>query len=229
MAIGTKQYKRGLIIAGVTFMVMFAVMIKDSNVVMACVTGLTFSIFGYLIGSRVTDELVLQQALGVAQEHIPAFTVDRHLIGVGSESGILLDQRNNSFLVFDNFGKRHSVLPESAMMACDVIEDGATVSTITTSRTSQLAGAAVGGLVFGGIGAVVGALSGKKKSVSRNDLSEISLRLTVADRTNPVYRITLFKVAKPVLKSSAQGRKAIRSAEDAEGLLQIIMQQSQAA
>ncbi|WP_367846554.1 hypothetical protein [Rhodoferax sp. WC2427] len=232
MAIGTKRYARGALVAVIAFFGVFTLslmMLTAPNPIFVLVLSLVSALIGYRLTSRVTDGLAVQRALVVARKRVPNFVVGQHVIGVDSESGILLDHQGGTILVFDTFGKRLSVLPESALLACDVMEDGNTVSTLTTSRSSQLVGAAVGGLVFGGVGAVVGALSGKKKSISRNDLSEISLRLTVADRISPSYRITLFKVAKPVLKSSTQGRRAIRSAEEAEGLLQIIMQQSQAA
>ena len=74
--------------------------------------------------------------------------------------------------------------------AVEVVENGATVS--QTNRGSQLAGAAIGGLVFGGLGALIGGTSGS--TTTRQNVSSILLKVTVDDRYEPVHNIYFLKL-----------------------------------
>ena len=74
-------------------------------------------------------------------------------------------------------------------------EGDTTTTTITkTSRSSQLAGAAIGGLLLGGTGAVIGGLSGTKTSQSSSSLNEsskFSLKIIINDLASPVFKILM--------------------------------------
>ena len=76
----------------------------------------------------------------------------------------------------------------SKLTAVEMVENGATVT--HTNRGSQLLGAAVGGAVFGGLGAVVGGLSGSSRSQSR--IKSLYLKLTIDDPVLPVWLICFF-------------------------------------
>jgi hypothetical protein len=76
----------------------------------------------------------------------------------------------------------------SQITAVEVVVNGATLT--QTNRGSQLIGAAVGGVVFGGVGAVLGGLSGSSRSHSR--VKSIYLKITLDDRYNPVWMICFF-------------------------------------
>lgn len=73
----------------------------------------------------------------------------------------------------------------------EIIAGGATIT--KTSRTSQLAGAAVGGLLLGGIGAVIGGVSGTK--VTSQDVKDVWLKLLINDTSNPVHLIDFIEGA----------------------------------
>lgn len=180
----------------------------------------------YSINAHVSEKMVLQQALKLAQQQTPNFTIGRQLLGVKNASGILLDAQHGQFMVFEDHGKRHSILPYAGLMQCEIVEDGHAVSVMSTNRGSQLLGAAVGGLAFGGVGAVVGALTGRKTSQGSAMLSELALRLTVEDEITPTFRVVLFSVNKPVAKTSKLAKQAVRSAEDASALIAIVMRKA---
>lgn len=75
------------------------------------------------------------------------------------------------------------------LAAVEVVENGATVS--TTNRGSQLAGAAIGGLALGGVGALIGGLSGSR--TTRHKIASVVLKVTVDDLHHPVHSITFLK------------------------------------
>jgi len=70
-----------------------------------------------------------------------------------------------------------------------VIKDGATVT--STNRSAQLAGAAIGGLTLGGVGLLLGGLSGSRRS--RSTISSLAIKIIVDDRTAPVHTVQFFR------------------------------------
>jgi hypothetical protein len=76
------------------------------------------------------------------------------------------------------------------LIGSEVIEDGQSLT--ETRRGSQIGGAIVGGVLLGGVGAVIGGLSGKKRTVS--EVSRVALRLTIESTSSPVIEIHLLAV-----------------------------------
>ena len=97
--------------------------------------------------------------------------------------------------------------PFEDIIACEVIIDGEIVT--KTSRGSQLMGAAVGGVLFGGVGAVVGALTGQKKN--SEDIKQIIVKIVLNDLKIPNIKINL--------------GKSIAQAKDIEDYIKIILHQ----
>jgi hypothetical protein len=71
----------------------------------------------------------------------------------------------------------------------EVLRDGASIT--STNRGSQLAGAALGGLAFGGVGMIVGGLSGSTRS--QPTIQSVSIKVIVDDRVAPVHVIEFFR------------------------------------
>lgn len=70
----------------------------------------------------------------------------------------------------------------------EVQRDGTTIS--STNRGSQALGAAAGALAFGGVGAIIGGLSGS--STQQERVCRISLAIRVRDNNHPVHSVTFF-------------------------------------
>ncbi|MCA9767080.1 MAG: hypothetical protein KC455_11765 [Carnobacterium sp.] len=102
-----------------------------------------------------------------------------------------------------------------------LIIDGESIT--TTSRGSQLGGAFVGGALFGGAGAVVGGLSGEKST--RQNISQIYIKLTLLSEGNSIKKFILLDVKNPIEKSSAQFKKIYEEAMELEGRLKTIIHQ----
>ena len=71
----------------------------------------------------------------------------------------------------------------------EIIRNGGTLT--STSRGSQLVGAAVGGIAFGGVGALIGGLSGSKSTIEK--IQKLEIKLTIEDNENPIYRVLMFE------------------------------------
>ena len=73
----------------------------------------------------------------------------------------------------------------------ELLKDGTTVT--RTNRGSQAVGVAVGALALGGVGAVIGGLSGSSTATER--VRRISLAVYVDDPNMPIHKITFFNYA----------------------------------
>lgn len=112
-----------------------------------------------------------------------------------NSSAAILDKENEKLHVFystyqEPIGKIHTYEHFHCNFA-DIIESEVIVDnqTITkTARGSQLGGALVGSVLAGGIGAIIGGLSGSKRSDDYIKRAEI--KLTINDLENPVCKIT---------------------------------------
>ncbi|MBB6124593.1 hypothetical protein [Sphingobium subterraneum] len=151
---------------------------------------------------RSKDRLALIEELA-AQYELDELFVSRQ---DGSAVGMNFDTRQVLLGKIDAM----RVLPFSKIMAVEVLSNGVSIS--KTNRGSQLAGAAVGGLVLGGLGALAGGLTGSRRS--RERLGAISLKVAVNDREDPYSQISLFSAgAKGLDAQSPHGQSTMALAE----------------
>lgn len=115
------------------------------------------------------------------------FTSTQEVIGSDGMSGLSVDEQRKKICLID-----HStpdvitrIISYRDILSCEISEDG--VEMTKTSRTSQLGGALVGGLALGGVGMIVGGLSGKK--VTAGKVTRVDLRITVNDTKQPIHII----------------------------------------
>lgn len=124
----------------------------------------------------------------------------RFFLHYDSGKGVALDvDEKLLYFLSHNANKEVSLKkrPFSSLLESEVVEDGITVT--KTARGSQLAGAAIGGVLAGGTGAVIGGLSGTKEGVEV--VSSVDLKLLFNDMENPVEIIRFFS---PMINKSAK-------------------------
>lgn len=106
--------------------------------------------------------------------------------------GIAIDDQSKQICLIKDEALRF--ITYSDMIESEIMLGADTIT--KTSRSSQLAGAAVGGLLLGGAGAVIGGLSGK--TVASQNVKEVSLKLLINDTSNPVHLIVFNSATNPV-------------------------------
>jgi hypothetical protein len=128
-------------------------------------------------------------------------------------------------IILASGGQPEKVYDFAQISAVEIVENGATLT--QTNRGSQLLGAVVGGLAFGGVGAVVGALSGSSRT--RERLRSIALKITVDDHQQPVYTIYFFRSSakKGADRESVITRMQLQYVERFHGHIVNAMRQSQ--
>jgi hypothetical protein len=88
----------------------------------------------------------------------------------------------------------YTILTPDNIIESTVYIDDMVVSKVTTGTVGSLTGAAVGGLLTGGTGAIVGAIAGKRsKSKSEVRVRKISINLTMKDPSKPHAELIFHK------------------------------------
>jgi hypothetical protein len=68
---------------------------------------------------------------------------------------------------------KHCIFPFNSLISVEISENGATVS--KTNRGGQMAGAAIGAIALGGVGAVIGGLSSGKTNLEKSNKASINI------------------------------------------------------
>jgi hypothetical protein len=143
------------------------------------VLGIVGAVFAAIHNDKVVKEVTRRVHSRYKIDEIYVSVADRSLVGIGFDSHKII-------LGAGNFDAAYNF---SQIVAVALVENGTTVT--QTSRGSQLLSAAVGGVAFGAVGAIVGGLSGSSRS--RERLRGIALKVTVDDRLRPVHTIIFLR------------------------------------
>jgi hypothetical protein len=108
------------------------------------------------------------------------------------EKAILIDEKKSVIALFDKVNDiyKQQLYDFSQVIATEIYEDDSSV--IKTDRSSQLGGALVGGFLAGGVGAIIGGLSGKEKI--NKQAKRLTLRITLDDLKSPLQQINFLNL-----------------------------------
>lgn len=143
-----------------------------------------------IFGATIYESRKTRHRIAQTLEALPEFTATQKLI-VGN-SGIAADEARGSLALIVVTSKEVSVRVVSFrdIISAEIFEDGSSVT--RTERTSQLAGSLVGGLALGGVGAIIGGLSGN--TITTKKCKRIDLRLVVNDTKIPIHDLTILNI-----------------------------------
>lgn len=120
------------------------------------------------------------------------FRRSQYLLSQDARTGIALDDTGKKVclvkFIDNNVSMR--VIGTDKLLSSRIIENGSTIT--RTSRSSQAGGALVGGLAIGGIGVLVGGLSGKTNSTRR--IKKVDLQVTISDTRRPIHTVNLMNI-----------------------------------
>jgi hypothetical protein len=83
------------------------------------------------------------------------------------------------------------------ILRSEILIDGVQVT--RTSRSSQLGGAILGGILAGGVGAIIGGLSASQETT--NEIKRVDLNIIVNDTSSPQLAITLIKPESGIIEA----------------------------
>lgn len=145
-----------------------------------------------------------------------------HLIAISEETEEVaiiehkFDVKNNQS-DFDLY-----VLDFEEVMEIGIVEDESSIT--STSRGSQLGGAIVGGLLAGGVGAIIGGLSAS--STTNTKVKKIQLKIVVDDFDNPVYFINFLNEVYPISKNDEKYINAMEQVNRWYGIMSIVIKRA---
>jgi hypothetical protein len=135
---------------------------------------------------------------------------------------IAIDELNKKIYIYSLHDKTNCYDFNDIIQSELIIDD----QTVTSSnRGSQIVGMAIGGMLAGGIGALIGGLSGGK--TTKQEIKNIELKLTINDMNNPNFRINFLSPLTKVgwSKDSVRVKNAFSEIEKWHGYFDIILKQ----
>ncbi|USD36024.1 MULTISPECIES: SHOCT domain-containing protein [Ferrimonas] len=168
--------------------------------------------------SRSSSKKQMRQSL----ETLAEFTPSQQLMANDGNTGIALDESSQKLCLIrqGTLEPELTLLEYADLLSVEVFEDGHTVT--RTARGSQLGGALIGGLALGGVGAIVGGLSGKK--VASDKVQRIDLRLLVNNTERPLLDLNLMDAE--AQKGGLVYNAAMQQARHWHGLLEVLIQRA---
>lgn len=137
----------------------------------------------------------------------------------GMATAIMLDKENNIHL-FDYTS--HKKINYKDILQVEIIEDKETVT--QTSRKSQIAGSALGGLALGGVGAIIGGLSGNKKTTEK--FRDLGIRIIVNNATSPIHEFDFYNFKNPIKKDSEEFQLAYSQVYEWYKTIEVLISQA---
>ena len=106
------------------------------------------------------------------------------------------------------------------LISVEIVEDGTTLT--KTVRSSQLGGVFVGGLVLGGVGAIIGGLSGTTKTTGK--VRRVDLRIVVDDTAKPLHDVAF--LASEVAKDNGTYKIALSHAGRWQRVIEVLIRRA---
>jgi len=159
------------------------------------------------------------KALDLAFSSIRDFTQTARWTCGTLDQAMAIDASRGKLALVRLYGDAHhtTVLAATQVMSAEIIEDGTHIQ--KTARMGQIGGAALGGLVLGPAGAIIGGLSGQKKQINKASL--IELNILTENIREPLFQATFLNVETD--KSGAIYRTAIQDARLWQGRIKALI------
>jgi hypothetical protein len=187
---------------------------------MECGTLIVIIIVAVIIGViiQVANTNQKKKTMEDAIKALPEFSVSQQIMSCDGSSGIAVDQgRKKICLIANTMSTSNRIVSYKDILSVELFEDGDSIT--KTSRSSQVGGALVGGLLLGGAGAIIGGLSGKTRTSDK--VKQIDLRIIVNDPNTPLHDIKFLNLESK--KDSVIYKNAMQSARHWHGVLEVLI------
>lgn len=175
----------------------------------------------FAIGVAANNKKMLE-ALEASLRSRTDFTLSQHFVGCDLKTGIALDESRGKLCLMTRSGEQFALrmIEMRDIVSAELFEDGDSVT--KTMRSSQLGSALIGGLAFGGVGALVGGLSGKTRTSTK--IKQIALRIVANDPSSPLHDITFMNTEQK--KDGIVYKAAMKNARHWHGILEILIKRA---
>jgi len=156
-------------------------------------------------------------------ENIQNFNSSQKFISENLINAIAIDESTQKICLLSYYQNNinQKIINYNDILSSELFIDNDTIT--KTSRMSQAGGTLVGAALLGGVGAVIGGLSGKK--TSSDVVKRIDLRLVINDMSNPMYDINFLNME--TKKNSLIYNASLNKARHWSGIIDIVIRNSE--
>ncbi|WDQ30457.1 hypothetical protein PTQ21_18640 [Paenibacillus marchantiae] len=158
-----------------------------------------------------------QEKLTGLMNGLPDFISSQVFANEKHDTAIAIDDQSNKLCIIDS---EIRVFSSSDILELELVEDD--VQLTRTTRGSQVGGAIVGSVLAGGVGAVIGGLSGQK-TTSNDKVKRVYLKLMVNDIKRPNVTVDFLNEKKEILKKDKKAIDASNKANHWYGVLSVLI------
>lgn len=127
-----------------------------------------------------------------------------------SSTGMIAISKDYSKIVLCKSDQQHRVVYPSDLIEMVLEVNDSVESKSTSGIGGSLTGAALGGVLTGGTGAIIGAIAGKGGTTStRSGISSIVIKLVLKNTSDPLFILTFLEGEKTWERTSSVGKMAI--------------------
>lgn len=150
------------------------------------------------------------------------FSPTQQIMGCDGNSGLAVDEPRKKLCLISNgaVGVSERIITYKDILSVELFEDGTSIT--KTVRSSQIGGAIVGGLVLGGVGAIIGGLSGKSETSGK--IKRVDLRLIVNDTQSPLHDVAFMNIESK--KDGIIYTQAIAQARRWHGIIEVLIKRA---
>jgi hypothetical protein len=182
------------------------------------------AVIGILVGTFQAIEKSQKKSKLKTKITNTSFSTKQQAVSEDGSTALGVDEKNKKIFIASSATPNNDPVTYSYrdILSVELFVDGIEVT--KTSRASQLGGALLGGLALGGVGALIGGLSGSTKTKGKT--RRIDIRLIVNDKNNPIYDVNFMDT------ESAPGglvyEQAMKRARYWHGLVTVLIKEADA-
>lgn len=175
------------------------------------------------VSSSVEANKKKKKAIELKLKSLLDFDPTQQVIGSDGNSGLAVDESREKLCLITISGTVVStrVISNKDILSAELFEDDDSIT--KTVRSSQIGSAIIGGLLLGGVGALVGGLSGKKETSGK--VKHIDLRLLVNDTNSPLHDVAFMNVEGK--KGGIIYTQAIQVARKWHGIVEVLIKRAE--
>jgi len=160
------------------------------------------------------------KASKIAFDNLPDFKADNYYLSLSSGISIGFDGQRKKICFLDMMHKP-LIYDYTKILQCEVVIDGQTV--LRQSTSSTIGRAVLGGILTGGVGALIGGVTGKRTQDEK--INNLDLKVVVNDTANPVFKINFLNIK--TQKGSAFYKMCYQKIETWHGIISVLIRQGQ--
>ena len=141
------------------------------------------------------------------------FNIDNKVTDINNQFSIFVDDKNKKWVIYNSKTQIHKIFNYSDLVSFELKEDN---NSIISGRAGS---SVIGGLLFGGLGAIAGS-SGSRK-ISETSCSSMILFIVVNNMKNPNLEISI--IDKEIKKDSEEYDESIHKAQELVLIMKLIL------